>query len=90
MVMQVMGENLARVNVTFAGANGDLPDPVSFDAADGDVKTWVAEAIRTGGIPGIRANANVDLRDFVVERYPENEARPYKLIQIRPKTPFGG
>jgi hypothetical protein len=33
---------------------------------------------------------NVDLTDFGVDRFTENDARPYNLIQIRPKTPFGG
>lgn len=82
--------NEARVNVTYGGSNGDLPDPVSYDSGDGDVKTWVSEAIRTGGIPGIAATANVDLTDFVVDRFTANEARPFNLIQLRPKTPFGG
>ena len=79
----------ARVNVTWAGQNGDLPDPVSYDAPPGDVRGWVAEAIRTGGIPGIAADANADLRDFIVDKYPPTDVRPYNLIQVRPKTPFG-
>ena len=79
----------ARVNVTYNGGNGDLPDPVSFDAGDGDVKTWVAEALRGGGVPGITVNGAVDLADFVVDRFGANEARPYNLISLRPKTPFG-
>lgn len=84
-----MGPDQARVNITYAGSNGDLPDPVSFQAADGDVKTWLSEALRTGGIPGIPA-AVADLRDFVVDRFPATNARPYNLLQVRPKTPFGG
>jgi hypothetical protein len=90
---QVLAEILereARVNVTWAGQNGDLPDPVSFDATDGDVKQWLTEAIRTGGVPGIVADRLVDLRDFVVDRFEATGARPYRLIQVRPKTPFGG
>ncbi len=79
----------ARVNVTWAGQNGDLPDPVRFDAGDGDVRAWVAEALRTGSIPGLHAQGGVDLRDFVVDRFAASEARPYNLIQVRPKTPFG-
>jgi hypothetical protein len=79
----------ARVNVTYGGQNGDLPDPVSYDATDGDVKGWVTEAVRAGGIPGIPATADADFRDFVVDRFPTNETRPYNLIQLRPKTPFG-
>jgi hypothetical protein len=80
----------ARVNVTWAGLNGDLPDPVSFDASDTDVKRWITEAIQGGGIPGITVGPrDVDLTDFVVDRFAANEARPYPLISIRPKTPFG-
>jgi len=79
----------ARLNVTWAGQNGDLPDPVPFGATEGDIRQWAAEAIRTGGIAGIRVDGNVNLRGFVVDRFAPNEARPYNLIQIRPKTPFG-
>jgi len=84
-----MEANEARVNVTYAGGNGDLPDPVSFDAADGDVKGWIAEALRGGGVPGITVNGAVDLTDFVVDRFTATDVRPYNLIQLRPKTPFG-
>lgn len=80
----------ARVNVTFNGQNGDLPDPVSLDASDADVKTWVTEALRGGGIPGIPAGAAVDLSDFKVDRFGSTDARPYALLAVRPKTAFGG
>ena len=79
----------ARVNVTYNGKNGDLPDPVAFNAGDGDIKTWLTESLRTGSIPGIHAVANVDLHDFVVDRFEATEARPYNLIQVRPKTALG-
>lgn len=88
--INMIGNNQARVNVTYAGSNGDLPDPVARDAADGDVKTWLTEALRTGGIPGIPVSPDADLREFVVDRFDANEARPFNLIQVRPKTPFGG
>jgi len=80
----------ARVNVTWSGSNGDLPDPVQYDAPDGDVLGWVSEAVRGGSIPGITADTNADFTDFVVERFAATEARPHRLIQVRPKTPFGG
>ena len=79
----------ARVNVTYAGQNGDLPDAVYFDSTDGDVRAWVTEAVRSGGIPGILAIANANFGDFVVDRFRATDARPYNLIQLRPKTPFG-
>jgi hypothetical protein len=79
----------ARVNVTWANQNGDLPDPVAYDTPDNTLKAMVAEAIRAGSIPGLRADANVDLTDFKVDRFPPNEQRPFNLVQIRPKTAFG-
>jgi len=85
----VIGANEARINVTFGGQNGDLPDPVSVDAADGDIKAWVTEAVRTGSIPGIPADGNADFRDFVVDRFAATAARPWAMIALRPKTPFG-
>lgn len=87
-IERVIPEGMARLNVTFAGSNGDLIDPVDYNATDGDVRAWASEAIRTGGIPGIAAQ-EADLTNFVVDRFPENEVRPYKLLQLRPKTPFG-
>jgi hypothetical protein len=83
----VRGE--ARINVTWAGQNGDLPSAAPRDSADGDVRRWVTEAVRTGGIPGIAADPRADFRDYVVDRFPPSDHRPYDLIQIRPKTPFG-
>jgi len=84
-----MQDNEARVNVTYGGQNGDLPDPVFFDSTDVDVRAWVTEAVQNGSIPGIPATADADFGDFVVDRFAATEARPYALIQLRPKTPFG-
>jgi len=79
----------ARVNITFNGQNGDLPDPVNFDSTDGDIRGWISEALRTGGVPGIEAVGQADLTDFKVDRFAATETRPYNLIQLRPKTAFG-
>ena len=79
----------ARVNITYGGKNGDLPDPVFFQSTDVDVKAWVTEALRAGSVPGLDAAPNADFSDFVVDRFTASEARPYNLIQLRPKTPFG-
>lgn len=87
-VRPLIGAHQGRVNVTWNGQNADLPDPVAWDAADGDVKTWAAEAIR-GGFAGMRADPNVNLGDFVVDKFASNEAVPYNRYIIRPKTPFG-
>lgn len=89
-----MEANEARVNVTYSGKNGDLPDPVHFDSTDGDVRAWVTEAVRTGGVPGIPADPNADFRDFVIDRFPApanpvQGERSWNLISLRPKTPFG-
>lgn len=79
----------ARVNITWAGQNGDLPDPVHFDARDDEIRRWVTEAVATGHVPGIAADRAADFRDFVVDRFAATAQRPYNLIQVRPKTPFG-
>lgn len=79
----------ARVNVTYNGANGDLPDPVNFEATNGDVLQWVTEALHAGSIPGIPADPNANLTDFVVDRFASNETTPYNRLMLRPKTPFG-
>ena len=79
----------ARVNITYGGKNGDLPDPVMFQSGDGDIKAWVTEAVRNGGVPGLDAAPTADFSDFVIDRFAASEARPYNLIQLRPKTPFG-
>lgn len=81
--------NEARVNITFGGSNGDLPDPVMYDSTDGDIRQWVTEAVRAGSVPGIVADPGADFRDFVIEKFAANDVRPYNLIQVRPKTPFG-
>lgn len=85
----VIAANQARVNVTWAGKNGDLPDPVSFDATDGDVKQWITEAVRNGNVPGIDGDPTADFKDFVVERYNATADVPYNRLFVRPKTPFG-
>jgi hypothetical protein len=79
----------AIVNVTWAGQNGELPDPVSHDATDREILQWVTEAVRTGGIPGIQEDTGANLRDFLVDRFEPTKLRPYKLVAVRPKTPFG-
>ena len=87
--MNDIEDNQARVNITYGGKNGDLPDPVMFQSGDGDIKAWVTEAVRNGGVPGLEAAPTADFGDFVIDRFAASEARPYNLIQVRPKTPFG-
>lgn len=87
--IEVFRPNEARVHVTYSGHFGELPDPVQADAPESDVKGWITEALRTGGIPGIPAQPNADLTDFVLERFAPNEARNHSVLALRPKTPFG-
>ena len=89
LVEQVIAASEARVNITWNGSNGDLEATVNRDATDGDIKQWVAEAIRSGSVPGIPADPAVDLTDFVIDRFGPTEARPYALLVTRPKVPFG-
>lgn len=85
-----MQEFEARLNITFAGQNGDLADPVAYDATDADIKRWASEAIANGSVVGINATAGADFTDFVVDRFPATEAITYNRLMLRPKTPFGG
>ena len=87
--MNDIKDNEARVNITYQQKNGDLPDPVFFQSTDGDIKDWVTEAVRAGSVPGLEAAPDADFSDYVVDRFAAMETRPYALIQIRPKTPFG-
>lgn len=89
-LVQVIQEDEARVNITWQGQNGDLPDPVYYDSTDGDLRQMVTEAVQNGSVPGITGDRNANFTDFVVDRFNATEDRPYNLIQIRPKTPFGG
>jgi hypothetical protein len=79
----------ARVNVSYGGQNAELPETVSLDATPEQIKAWVGEALRGGDIPGIPADRNASVEDFVVDKYEPNEQRPYPLFMVRPKVPFG-
>jgi uncharacterized protein (DUF2236 family) len=80
--MNEIKDTEARVNITHRGSNGDLPDPVFFQATDGDIKNWVTEAVRAGSVPGIVADPDADFTDFVVDRFAATEARPYALLTV--------
>lgn len=83
-------DGMARLNITWHGANGDLPDPVAYDATDAALKQMAEESIRGGYVPGIQEDQGVDLADFVVDRFPATQQVDSNRIFIRPKTPFGG
>ncbi len=79
----------AKLNVTYGGQNGDFEDPVNFDVADEEIRQWATEAVQAGTIPGIPADPNANFTDFVVDRFEATDDRPFKLLVLRPKTPFG-
>lgn len=85
----VVRDDEARLNLTWNGQNGDLPDNIIFDATDAEIRAWAAEAIQAGSVPGINADRNADFSDFVVERYQSTDDRPWNVVMLRPKVPFG-
>jgi hypothetical protein len=78
--------------VTYKGRNGEYPDEVEFDATDAEVRDMVAEALRTGYIPGIGEYPGATLADFKVDRFPADDAvnppLPDRMF-LRPKTAVG-
>jgi len=89
-VAQMLQPHEARLNITWSGTNGDLPDPVPFDAAEARIKEWATEAVTNGSVPGITADEAVNFGDFIVDRFPATDDRPFNALFLRPKTPFGG
>lgn len=85
----IIQAGMAKLTITYNGQQGDLPDPVSYDSTDADLKQMATESIRTGYVPGIDTVAAVDLSDFVVDRFPARDDVPFARVSIRPKTPFG-
>ena len=81
--------NEAIVNVTWAGNNGDLRDPVSFDASETDIRAWVTEAVRSGGVANITMDVNANFTDYIIDRYAATTETPFNRIFLRPKVPFG-
>lgn len=88
-LVRVIGPDEARLNITWNGQNGDLPDTISRDASDEQIRQWATEAVRNGAVPGIPADARVNFADFVIERNAPHEARPHHLTMLRPKTAYG-
>lgn len=89
IAVPVVQEGMARLTITYGGQQGDLPDPIGYDSTDADIKQMATESIRTGYVPGIDADQDVDLKDFVVDRFPARDDVPFARVSIRPKTPFG-
>jgi hypothetical protein len=78
----------AKLNITYSGSNGDLIDMISYDLSDSEIRRIATEAVASGSVPGIAAT-NPDFSDFVIERFGATDVRPFPLISVRPKTPFG-
>lgn len=83
-----VGPTQARVNLTFNNQNADLPDAMEFDLPEDAVRAVVTEALRAG-FAGMPASPAADLSGFRVDKFEPTEARPYRLISVRPKTEFG-
>jgi len=83
-----MTPQMAQLNITWNGQNGDLPDPIAYDMSDSDVRQLAKEVVSNEGIPGVTQDANADFTDFVVDRYPATEEKPNRVM-LRPKVPFG-
>lgn len=79
---------MAQLNITYAGQQGNLPDLLPFDLDDTEIKRIAREAL-TQGIPGINPVAGVDLKDFMIDRFPSRPDMPANRLSLRPKTPFG-
>lgn len=88
--MTQIDRDRAFVHVTWQGEYYELPHPVAATLSKEEVKQAVTEAFRFG-IPGvIPAAEGADFTHFEVDGpRPPTEARPYYLILVRPKTPFG-
>ena len=79
----------ARVNIPLNGQNGDMSDPVPFDATDQQIKHWSLEAIRSGTVSGISPRVAGSLEGCVIDRFPATATVPVNRIFVRPRTPFG-
>lgn len=88
-LVHVIPAHMAKLNITYGGQQGDLPDPVSYDSSDADIKQWVSEALQGGNVPGIGHAPDPDLTDFVVDRFPAHPDVPFNRVSVRPKTAFG-
>jgi hypothetical protein len=87
---EALVHTMAKLNITYKGQQGDLPDPIAYDASDEAVRQAATESVKQGYVPGIEADEGADFTDFVVDRFPAHPDIPYNRLSLRPKTPFGG
>ena len=88
-IVPQVANHLAKLSITYAGQQGDIPEPVPYDSSDEALKQMAVESIRDGHVPGIDAAPEVNLQDFVVDRFPARPDVPFNRLSLRPKTPFG-
>lgn len=77
----------ASLNITVNGQSGDLSNTVPFDLSDDRIREIAAEAVASGSVRGISA-VQADFSFFVVDRYPEVDGLPNRIM-LRPKAAFG-
>lgn len=88
-------ENEAVVILAVKGQMGEMVDssnkltPIPYDASNENVLEWIGEAVRSGNVRSIEADSDLDLKDYVVDRMPATADRPYNMVMVYPKTPFG-
>jgi hypothetical protein len=87
-IVPAIDNTMARLSITYNGQQGDLPDPVPYDATEATIKQMATESIRDGYVPGIDA-VGADFTDFVVDRFPAAAGVQFNRLSLRPKTPFG-
>ena len=90
MANENIGADEARLNITWGGYNGDLPDPVTFEATDIQIFQWASEAVRGGDVPGIPEDDAADFQGYMVARFAATADVPFNRLVLRPKVPFGG
>lgn len=74
------------LEVTWNGQQGELPEPVPWEATELELKGMAWQALAEGRVRGVAADPSVDLEGFVVDWIEEDGMR---RIAVRPKTPFG-
>lgn len=79
----------AILNITWSGQNGNLSDPIPFDASDAEIIQWATESVVSGYVAGIAQDDGARFDGFVVDRFSATEDTPYNRVFLRPKTPFG-
>jgi hypothetical protein len=90
----LLGADQARLRITYHprdggdAQEGDVEALVPYNAPTEDLLRMATEAIMAG-IPGIDADPNPDMTDYVVDRFPARDDMPVNRLAVRKKTPFG-